>query len=88
MCKTFRIQWGNKLSFQKSTLKLGNKNICHFQALFIITGFPGGSDGKESACDVGDPTPIPGSGRAPGEGNEYLLSDQTEGLTFSLSHTH
>ena len=29
----------------------------------------GGSDGKESACNVGDLGSIPGSGRAPGEGN-------------------
>ena len=36
MCKTFRIQWGNKPSFQKLTLKLGNQNICYFQALVII----------------------------------------------------
>ena len=28
-------------------------------------GFPGGSDGKESACNVGDPGLIPGSGRFP-----------------------
>ena len=26
----------------------------------------------ESACNVGDPSPIPGSGRAPGEGNSTL----------------
>ena len=32
-------------------------------------GFPGGSDGKESACNVGDQSSIPGSGRSPGEGN-------------------
>ena len=32
-------------------------------------GFPGGSDGKESACNAGDPGSILGSGRAPGEGN-------------------
>ena len=32
-------------------------------------GFPGGSDGKESACSVGDRGSIPGSGRPPGEGN-------------------
>ena len=32
-------------------------------------GFPGGSDGKESACSTGDPGSIPGSGRSPGEGN-------------------
>ena len=32
-------------------------------------GFPGSSDGKESACSVGDQGSIPGSGRSPGEGN-------------------
>ena len=32
-------------------------------------GFPGGSDSKESACNVGDPGLIPVSGRSPGEGN-------------------
>ena len=32
-------------------------------------GFPGGSDGKASACNVRDPGSIPGSGRSPGEGN-------------------
>ena len=31
--------------------------------------FPGGSDGKESACSAGDPGFIPGSGRSLGEGN-------------------
>ena len=32
-------------------------------------GFPGGLDDKESACNMGDPGPIPGSGRSPGEEN-------------------
>ena len=32
-------------------------------------GFPGGSDGKESACNAGDVGSIPGPGRYPGEGN-------------------
>ena len=32
-------------------------------------GFPGGSDGKASACNAGDPGSIPGSGRSPGEGS-------------------
>ena len=31
--------------------------------------FPGGSDGKTSAYNAGDPGSIPGSGRSPGEGN-------------------
>ena len=36
-------------------------------------GFPGGSDGKASACNAGDPGSIPGSGRSPGEGNGNSL---------------
>ena len=32
-------------------------------------GFPGGSHGKESACDAGDWGLIPGWGRSPGEGH-------------------
>ena len=32
-------------------------------------GFPGGSDGEESACSTGYPGSIPGSGRYPGEEN-------------------
>ena len=31
--------------------------------------FPGGSDSKESACDAGDLSSIPGLGRSSGEGN-------------------
>ena len=38
----------------------------------------GGSDGKESACSVGDPGSIPWSGRSPGEGNGKPL--QCSGL--------
>ena len=36
-------------------------------------GFPGGSDNKGSAFNVGDLGLIPGSGRCPGEGNGYPL---------------
>ena len=36
-------------------------------------GFPGGSDGKESACNAGDAGLILGSGRSPEEGNPYPL---------------
>ena len=32
-------------------------------------GFPGDSDGKESACSAGDPGSVPGLGQSPGEGN-------------------
>ena len=36
-------------------------------------GFHGGSDGKDSACNAGDPGLIPGSGSSPGEGNGHPL---------------
>ena len=36
-------------------------------------GFPGGSAGKESACNAGDPGSIPRLGRSPGEGIGYTL---------------
>ena len=34
-----------------------------------ILDFPGGSDGKASVYNAGDPGSIPGSGRSPGKGN-------------------
>ena len=39
----------------------------------IWNGFPGGSSGKESACNAGDASSILGSGRSPGEGNGNSL---------------
>ena len=36
---------------------------------FSSMGFPGGSEVKASACNVGDLGSIPESGRSPGEGN-------------------
>ena len=44
-------------------------------------GLPGGSTGKESACNVGDLGSSPGLGRSPGEGNGYPL--QYSGLENS-----
>ena len=41
--------------------------------LYISKGFPSDSDGKESGCSAGDLSSIPGSGRAPGEGNRNPL---------------
>ena len=45
-------------------------------------GFPGGSDGKKSACNAGDLGSILGLGRFPGEGNSHPL--QYSGLENSL----
>ena len=45
-------------------------------------GFPGSSAVKESACSAGDLGLIPGLGRPPGEGNNYLL--EFSGLENSM----
>ena len=39
----------------------------------LFWGFPGGSDGKASACNVGDLGSVPGLVRSPGEGKGYPL---------------
>ena len=44
-----------------------------FIRLEIFRGFPGSSADKESICNAGDPSLIPGLGRAPGEGIGYPL---------------
>ena len=54
-------------AYTKNFIHLGNFNV--FLNVFVT----GGSDGKESVCNVGDPGSIPGSGRSPGEGNGYSL---------------
>ena len=40
-----------------------------FKILNVTEGFPGASDGKESACNAGDLSSIPGLGRSPGGGH-------------------
>ena len=49
-------------------------SVCAQQAPARL-GFPGGSDGKKSACNKGDPGSNPGSGRSSGEGNGNSLQD-------------
>ena len=48
------------------------------------TGFPGGSAGKESACNSGDMGSVSGLGQSPGEGNGYTL--QYSGLENSMDY--
>ena len=47
-------------------------------------GFPGSSAGKESACNAGDPSSIPGSGRSAGEGINYPLQYSWASLVAQL----
>ena len=59
--------------------------------LFIICflllecgGFPDSSVGKESTCNAGDPSSIPGSGRSAGKGISYPLQYSWASLVAQL----
>ena len=52
--------------------------------LIIFMGVPDSSVGKESACNAGDPSSIPGSGRSPGEGIDYPLQYSWASLVAQL----
>ena len=54
----------------------------HLQVGYLPLGFPGGSAGKESACNAGDLGLIPGLGRSPGGGKGSPL--QYSGLENSM----
>ena len=54
------------LNYSFTILFLAALGLCCF-------AFPDSSVGKESACNAGDLSSIPGSGRSPGEGKGYLL---------------
>ena len=47
--------------------------LSRFNLKWLTLGFPDSSVGKESACNAGDPSLIPGSGSSPGEGIGYPL---------------
>ena len=58
------------------------------QATVVILGFPGSSDGKESACNAGDSGLTSRSGRSPGEGNGYpFLPGESHGLKSLVSYS-
>ena len=51
------------------------EGTCNHYASWFHLGFPGGSDGKESACSAGDLGSTPGLGRSPGGGHGNPLQD-------------
>ena len=61
-------QWtGSKLG--KEYTKAVDCHPAYLTYMQSTSGFPGGSDGKASACNVGDPVSIPRLGRSPRKGN-------------------
>ena len=73
-------------------MALGNKEalvlvpvlVLVHQCYCYIDGFPDGSVGKESACNEGDPSSSPGSGRSTGEGIGYPLQYSWASLVVQL----
>ena len=61
-----------------------NLKLDIWKHLRYIVGFPCGSAGKESSCNVGDLGSIPGLRRSPGEGKGYPL--QYSGLQNSMDY--
>ena len=70
---------------ERAGMGSGSPLAGHGSRLSPSYGFPGGSAGKESACDAADLGSIPGLGRSPGEGNSYPL--QYSGLKNSMDYT-
>ena len=52
----------------------------------VLLGFPGGSAGKQSACNAGDLGSIPRLGRSPGEGKGYPLQYSWASLAAQLGN--
>ena len=68
-------------------------DLCTILQLTLLSGgFPGASDSKESACNAGDPSSVPGSGRFSGEGNgnplqySYMENPMDTGTCQSTVH--
>ena len=62
------VNFKTKSLFYKNNNGKGKLVYILLSCLYLL-GFPGSSEGKESACNVGDLDSIPGTGRSPGEGN-------------------
>ena len=71
MQETWLDSWVRKICWRRNRLPTP-----------VLLGFPRGSAGKESTCNVGDLGSIPGWEDSPGEGNDYSL--QYSGLENSM----
>ena len=71
-----RLCWGLcfiPIGVAASVLMYRHLELPLLPSLSCSWGFPGGSNGKESACNAGNLGLIPGLGRSPGEGHGNLL---------------
>ena len=66
----WRIPWAEEPGWLQSMgLQRVRHNLSDLACMWPFIRFPGGSEVKASAWNVGDLGSIPGSGRSPGEGN-------------------
>ena len=77
-CLNYKDCWEDAVNLSPSlSIDLISSARLHFKAFFplpsVSMGFPCGSAGKESACNVGGLGLIPGLGRSLEEGNGYSL---------------
>ena len=66
----FAVKLPEKSTYERALLPAKRHVKC---VIYVYYSFPGGTDGKESVCNAGDPDLISGLGRYPGEGDGYPL---------------
>ena len=71
--KSYSLQYSGLENSLDSTVHGVTNSRAGLSNFHFHLGFPGGSDGRASACNAGDPGSIPGLGRCPGEGNSNPL---------------
>ena len=62
--------------------------LIKLNCLLVVKGFPDSSTGKESACNAGDLSSIPRSGRAAGEGIGYPFQYSWASFVAQLVRNH
>ena len=80
--KTYLYLWEEKKQSSEGKINLLCMHKYTIALYTFIQGFPCGSTGKGSACNVGDLGSIPGLGRSPGKGKGYPV--QYSGLENSM----
>ena len=83
MLSTFQGSWETQNS--KRDKKSPDYILIKLGIVMIVKGFPGSSACKESACNPGDPSSIPGLGKSPGEELGYPLQDSWASLVVQMA---
>ena len=76
--------WGDRQKRRKGWGQDGGGRVKRSKPLCVSLNFPGGSAGKESACNAGDPSSVPGWGKSAGDGTGYPLQYSWASLVAQL----